>query len=176
MSEKHEENLAPDNMKYATFSGRMLASIIDTILSSIVLVPIFNIFNKFFGVKASKDVVSGPISSFKNMSPEDAHAVLSNSLPSLLFQTILVAVVVVIFWRYSSATPGKIFLKMKIVDAKTGLPPSNRQLIVRYLGYFVSLLTCCMGFVWIYYDKRHQGFHDKMAGTVVVVEEKTPTQ
>jgi uncharacterized RDD family membrane protein YckC len=29
-----------------------------------------------------------------------------------------------------------------------------------------------LGFVWIYYDKKKQGWHDKIAGTVVIIEDK----
>ena len=55
-----------------------------------------------------------------------------------------------------------------IVDAKTFGRPSNRQLIGRYLGYYVSILPLGFGFLWIAFDKRKQAWHDKLAGTVVV--------
>jgi uncharacterized RDD family membrane protein YckC len=28
-----------------------------------------------------------------------------------------------------------------------------------------------LGFIWIAFDKRKQGWHDKLAGTVVILEE-----
>jgi uncharacterized RDD family membrane protein YckC len=151
--------------QYATFTGRMLASVIDTVLSSVLLVPIFNLFNKFFTVE-SPDIENTKI--VAKMSTEEALAVLATSLPSMLFQSAVIAIIVIIFWAYRGATPGKMILKMKIVDAKTSGEPSKKQLIIRYLGYFVSLLPLCLGFVWIFYDKRQQGFHDKLAGTVVI--------
>ena len=79
---------------------------------------------------------------------------------------------VVIFWKYRSATPGKIILGLSIVDSKTLQPPKAWQLIVRYLGYYVSLLAFGTGFFWIGVDERKQGFHDKMARTVVIREPK----
>lgn len=56
----------------------------------------------------------------------------------------------------------------KIVDAATGGNPQPMQLVVRYIGYYVSALGLCLGFIWVAFDKRKQGWHDKMAGTVVV--------
>ena len=54
------------------------------------------------------------------------------------------------------------------MDAKTGQPASPLQCIVRYLGYFVSALPLGLGFIWVAFDKRKQGWHDKIARTLVV--------
>jgi uncharacterized RDD family membrane protein YckC len=59
---------------------------------------------------------------------------------------------------------------MKIVDAKTGADPSVTQCLLRFLGYFVSIFTL-LGFLAIATDSRKQGWHDKIAGTVVIKEE-----
>jgi uncharacterized RDD family membrane protein YckC len=59
-------------------------------------------------------------------------------------------------------------LKLTIVDARTGGKPTTGQLIGRYLGYYVSMLPLFLGIIWVGIDKRKQGFHDKLAGTVVV--------
>ncbi|MDQ7084304.1 MAG: RDD family protein [Sulfurovum sp.] len=86
---------------------------------------------------------------------------------------ILPAIVVIIFWVYKSATPGKMALKLTIVDAKTGKNASTGQLIGRYLGYYVSIIPLCLGIIWVGIDKRKQGWHDKLAGTVVLKSNKT---
>jgi uncharacterized RDD family membrane protein YckC len=75
---------------------------------------------------------------------------------------------VIIFWIVKSATPGKILLELSIVDAETGGKPSNGQLIGRYFAYYISVLPLMLGFIWVGFDKRKQGWHDKLAGTVVV--------
>jgi uncharacterized RDD family membrane protein YckC len=41
-------------------------------------------------------------------------------------------------------------------------------LVGRYLGYFVSTIPFGLGLFWIGWDKRKQGWHDKLAGTVVI--------
>jgi uncharacterized RDD family membrane protein YckC len=57
---------------------------------------------------------------------------------------------------------------LAIVDAQTGGKPSTAQLIVRYLGYYVASIPLLLGIIWVGFDKRKQGWHDKMAGTVVI--------
>lgn len=86
----------------------------------------------------------------------------------VMFNYILPAVVVIIFWVYKSATPGKMIKKLKIVDAKTGGKPSTGQFLGRYLAYYVSIIPLFLGIIWIGFDKRKQGWHDKLAGTVVI--------
>ena len=81
---------------------------------------------------------------------------------------LLPIVAVILFWIYKSATPGKMALSVKIVDEKTGGKPSTKQYIIRYLGYYVSLVALGLGFFWVAWDNKKQGWHDKFAGTVVI--------
>jgi uncharacterized RDD family membrane protein YckC len=85
-----------------------------------------------------------------------------------IFQYILPAIAVIILWICKSATPGKMLTGLIIVDAKTGEKPSIGQFIVRYLGYYVSIIPLSLGIIWVGIDKRKQGWHDKLAGTVVI--------
>ena len=87
---------------------------------------------------------------------------------NIVVNYILPAIVVMLFWVYKSATPGKLMLKLAIVDAKTGEKPSVTQWIVRYLCYYLSAMVMMLGFVWVGLDRRKQGWHDKLAGTVVI--------
>jgi len=75
---------------------------------------------------------------------------------------------VITFWLMKQATPGKMAVSARIVDAATGNPASTGQLIGRYFGYFVSFIPLGLGILWVAFDKRKQGWHDKLAGTVVV--------
>jgi len=81
---------------------------------------------------------------------------------------IIPAIVVIVLWVYRSATPGKEVLKLTIVDARTLQPPSKGQLIGRYLGYYISMIPLFLGIIWVAFDKRKQGWHDKLAGTLVI--------
>ncbi|MCB0338928.1 MAG: RDD family protein, partial [Bdellovibrionales bacterium] len=77
-------------------------------------------------------------------------------------------IVVMAFWIVKSATPGKMLFRMKIVDAENFQPVSPARLLVRYLAYFVSILPLFFGILWVVWDKKKQGWHDKIARTVVV--------
>ncbi len=72
------------------------------------------------------------------------------------------------FWHMLGATPGKVLMHCRIVDSKSLQPPSKMQIITRFLGYFASSLPMYLGFFWIAWDKRKQGFHDKLARTLVL--------
>ena len=82
--------------------------------------------------------------------------------------SLLPAAYVILFWVFNGATPGKMAIAAKVVDAVTGECPSVPRYIARYVGYLLSMLPLGLGFIWIAFDKRKQGWHDKLSGTVVV--------
>jgi uncharacterized RDD family membrane protein YckC len=80
------------------------------------------------------------------------------------------AFAVILFWRRYGATPGKLAVFAKIVDARTGGAASTGRLVGRYFAYLISALPLFLGFAWIAIDRRKQGWHDKIAGTLVIYE------
>jgi uncharacterized RDD family membrane protein YckC len=40
--------------------------------------------------------------------------------------------------------------------------------IIRYFGYVVGALFCYVGWLWVAFDADKQGWHDKLATTIVV--------
>lgn len=86
----------------------------------------------------------------------------------VLISWVLPAVGSIAFWLTRQATPGKMAVAIKIVDAKTGGKLSMGQSVVRYLGYFIAMVPLGLGLLWVAFDARKQGWHDKMAGSVVV--------
>ncbi|HEB93823.1 MAG TPA: RDD family protein [Gammaproteobacteria bacterium] len=73
-------------------------------------------------------------------------------------------------WVKYLGTPGKLLLGCQVVDAQTFKPLRPRQAVLRCFAYIVSLLPLGLGFLWIVRDRRKQGFHDKIANTVVLHE------
>lgn len=71
-------------------------------------------------------------------------------------------------WVVTQTDPGKMMFGAVIVDAETGAKPSTLKFVLRYLGYIVSTIPLGLGFLWVAFDARKQGFHDKIAGTVVI--------
>jgi uncharacterized RDD family membrane protein YckC len=68
------------------------------------------------------------------------------------------------FWKYKGATPGKMLMRTKIVDATTLEKPTTWQLIKRFFGYFTALF----GMWFILFSRRGQALHDKMSNTLVI--------
>jgi uncharacterized RDD family membrane protein YckC len=87
-----------------------------------------------------------------------------------LVTMLVLGAAVIGFWRTCGATPGKLAMNIRIVDAKTGELPCTGRLVVRLACYFVSAAVLYLGFFWIAIDRRKQGWHDKIAGTVVIEE------
>lgn len=85
-----------------------------------------------------------------------------------LFNFLVPAVAIIAFWNWKSATPGKMLLRLEIVDAGTLGKPALSQWLLRYLGYVLSAIVLMLGFIWIGFDDRKQGWHDKIATTLVV--------
>ena len=133
--------------EYAGFWSRVGAALIDSILVAFVAIPLLMmVYGRDYW--ASQSLVQGP-----------ADFLISYLLPALA---------VIAFWVARGATPGKMAISAQVVDARTGLTPSVGQSIGRYLGYYVSLIPLGLGLLWVGIDPKKQGWHDKLAGTVVI--------
>lgn len=140
-----------NEQEYAGFWIRTGAAVIDSILILVIVLPIVS-------------VIYGP-EYWLNES-------LIVGFWDVILNYVLPAIAVIVFWIYKSATPGKMALRLVIVDARTGEKPTTAQFIGRYLGYYVSMLPLFLGLIWVGIDKRKQGWHDKLAGTVVIRHKK----
>lgn len=136
-----------DGVEYGGFWVRVIAQIIDGIITSIL----------FFWVLGM--LILG-------LSPLDPAGMAGVS--GFLVQYILPAIYAIGFWTLMQATPGKMALGLVVVDAKTGQPASTGKYIIRYIGYFISAIVLLLGFIWVAFNPRKQGWHDLIAGTVVV--------
>lgn len=132
---------------YVGFWRRVLASIVDTILLMMVTLPLL------------WAIYGGAVFSSESFILGTADFLISYIFP---------AVAVIVFWIYKSATPGKMAIHAKIVDAKTGEPASTGQLIGRYFCYYLSALILFVGFLMVAWSPRKQGLHDIIAGTLVI--------
>jgi uncharacterized RDD family membrane protein YckC len=133
--------------EYAGFWARVGAALIDTILVAFIAVPLLMmVYGSEYWM--SERLVQGPA--------------------DFLISYILPAIAVVAFWVARGATPGKMAISAQVVDARTGLKPTVGQSIGRYLGYYVSTIPLGLGLLWVGIDPKKQGWHDKLAGTVVI--------
>jgi len=145
-----ESDLNVENNAVLEFAGfwiRVVASIIDTIMIMIITLPLLYIV---YGsaMWESESMVNG--------------------FWDVMISYILPAIVVILFWRYKSATPGKMILGLKVISLGDSEKLSVGQSIGRYIGYFPAMLIFMLGIIWVAFDKKKQGWHDKMANTAVV--------
>jgi uncharacterized RDD family membrane protein YckC len=73
----------------------------------------------------------------------------------------------VYFWGQGQTLAMRLF-GLRVVDANTGAPIGLGRAALRYVGYVISTLVCYIGLIWAAFDSRKQGWHDKIASTVVV--------
>lgn len=138
-----------DTRQYAGFWVRLLATLIDTALLSLIISPLMYA------------VYGGDYFSFDSA--------LSPFLPTrILIEWILPFIGSVVLIVYKSATPGKMVLKLRIVDDETGGKLSFKQSTIRYLGYIPSSVFFFLGFIWVAFDPKKQAWQDKIASTVVI--------
>jgi uncharacterized RDD family membrane protein YckC len=147
----HMADLNPDTVEYAGFWVRLCVWLIDSIIILIVTTPpLIAIYGwEYFDFDVeTHGFVAGP-----------ADALISFGIPFLA---------TVWLWMKYRATPGKMLFSLKIVKADTGAALTMKESVVRYFGYFIAAIPLCIGFFWIAFDSKKQGWHDKIAGTVVV--------
>lgn len=77
-----------------------------------------------------------------------------------------------IMWKLRGTTVGGIICHLRVVRID-GRPLSWETAILRALGCFLSLIAAGLGFFWIAFDRERQAWHDKIAGTIVVLTPKT---
>lgn len=136
--------------KYAGFWLRLGASLIDIVVLLAIIAPIEL---AFFGRDYIALAAAG-----KTLSVD------------LWTQIVLPLLAMILLWRYRSATPGLMLLSAKIVDAKTLAPATVGKLTLRAVVLLVMwlLFLPLIGVLWIAFDRRKQGWHDKAAGTLVI--------
>jgi uncharacterized RDD family membrane protein YckC len=154
--------------QYAGFWLRFAAMMIDVVLLTVVISPLLLLI---YGLDTRGMM---DLDSMVFHGPKDfmvryvLPAVTPRGTMDVLIQWVLPAIAAIVFWKYRSATPGKMILSLRIVDARTGGRLSVGQCIGRYFAYLFSTLPAGLGFLSIAFDKRKQAWHDKLAGTVVI--------
>jgi uncharacterized RDD family membrane protein YckC len=136
-------------LRYVGFWARCGAALLDAVvlvaLTYAVLIPVYGL-DYFDGSRES--LVAGPI--------------------DVLLSWVFPFVAVVLLWHYKQATPGKMAIRARVVNASTGERLSVARCITRYVATILAGLPLGLGLIWIAFDKRKQGWHDKIAGSVVV--------
>ena len=64
-------------------------------------------------------------------------------------------------------TIGKLLLGLRVVDLKGNYPNLPKSVLREIIGKWVSYIFY-LGFIWVAFDDKKQGWHDKIAGTYVI--------
>jgi len=128
---------------------RVLAAIIDSIVILIITGPLLS---GIYGVDAfiSENFVQGT-----------AHVLISYVFPFVFF---------VVLWMKYGGTPGKRMLGLRVIDEVSGEHLNLAKSIIRYIGYIISLTVLFIGVIWVAFNTKKKGWHDYMAGSVVIVD------
>lgn len=160
-------------VRLASISQRFLARLIDGVLLSIVISIVFAI-----GMAIFVGGVSSSVDEYGNTTNDTGIGIGFGGLMlfGFLGMVILYAyeAVMVGFW---GATLGKMIMKAKVVKPRDGAVPGIGAGIVRYLipGLcafipFIGWIGTVLCYLSVTFDSsgRRQGWHDKVANTVVV--------
>jgi uncharacterized RDD family membrane protein YckC len=155
--------------KFAGFWRRLVAYLIDSTIITIVFFILFMIAMMAF--------LFGSIS---GNSSEWFAALIDPTRASsiLIFIWIFYAAMSIAYFTYfhgtTGRTPGKMLLGLQVLCAD-GTPLSFGIAFLRAVGYLISGALFNIGFIWAAFDKRKQGWHDKIAGTIVIIREQEST-
>ena len=179
-------------INHAGFHARTCATLIDLFCSMLLIFPLFKMISPLIYGSSSPQQVMQPIAvdavnkmkEVKVPSIMDfIHLILNDPRTHQYFitdggllrigmeqlmQIVFFSSLYLFFWIRVSATPGKVIMSLKIVDAETYEKPSRKQFFIRFFAYIVSAIPLGLGFLWVIFDKKKQGWHDKLAHTLVI--------
>ena len=138
--------------QYAGFVSRMLAYGIDIVVIVVMLIA-------FGWLVDTVTTLFPPVLI-------DPESLLQLAIAGLVV-ILTAAIYYLFFWTLTGQTPGKMLLGLRIVSLD-GSRVTLWQALRRFVGYFLSALALYAGYWWVLIDNRRQGWHDKLAGTIVV--------
>jgi uncharacterized RDD family membrane protein YckC len=167
---------------YASFFSRIFAALLDCFFLFFLLPPFTVITNKLIYKNTmhpetffKEKVASLPADTgLKTIFNEQFYnyfiesGVIYKASLDLLIQISLISVIVLFFWIKKQATPGKLIMKIRIVDQKSLKPITTHQSFVRFLSYFLAALPLFGGFIIMGFNPKKRGLHDFIAGTCVI--------
>jgi len=141
--------------KYAGFVTRLLAFVLDQIILAVIFA--------FTGLAIQFVVNAFRINQWLGLYDIPPHVAVT--IGAVIYISVVLAYNVG-FWMLAGQTPGKRVMGVRIVRSD-GQRLRIGNAIRRQLAYLLSGILF-LGFLWILIDDQRQGFHDVLAGTIVV--------
>lgn len=148
--------------KYAGFWRRFVAYTVDNIIINIIFFVLSVIILAAF--------ILGSMSGNNNAwiaDLNDPARITSIALLATAFYIVMSIAYFTYFHGIKGRTPGKMLLGLQVLSAD-GIPITFGTAFLRSVGYLLSSILYT-GFIWAAFDKKKQGWHDKIAGTVVII-------
>lgn len=155
----------PAVVSYAGFVSRLMAMAIDLLILGItwlVASITFDFVARTSALRQIFNAIFGPISWESSLQ----QLLVSIGLPALLLMGFSFAYFA-FFYSLGGGTLGKYIMGLRVMR-RDGRRISGRQATLRTLAYALSALPIYLGFLNILLDDRRRGWHDILAGTVVV--------
>ena len=147
---------------YGGFWIRAVATIIDGAMVGVVSAAVFVVLARAANIICPPvDLVTGTVPNCTVDTPALVIAayVAMVAIPVLYFA---------ITWGRGRTVGQKIF-GMRVVDAETGQEIGTARGLIRVIGSVAASFAFCIGLMWVGWDARKQGWHDKIAATVVLL-------
>ncbi|OAM06043.1 MAG: hypothetical protein TV41_06865 [Wolbachia endosymbiont of Dactylopius coccus] len=159
---------------YVTGLRRYLSVLLDLIIIVLFLQLCGQALSQLFMNSESSKILGQIAAKYQMQTPLSAEeTAMQSKLIKLLVlnqivQFIMLFSYVAYMWIRFGATPGKLLLGLRVVNAQTFEKLTLKQAIKRFFSFILSTSPLFLGFIWASFDKRCQTWHDKIAGTVVV--------
>lgn len=150
-------------IEFAGHGARLVAYFIDAVIVSIVIGAIYAVAFVLFGQGLEWDPVTG------NVDPESLDGgAIGGFILALVIGGLLALLYFPFFWARGGQTPGMRMFGLHVVRDRDGSRIGWGTALLRLLGMYVASAVFYLGFIWIFIDKRRRGWHDLIAGTVVI--------
>ena len=73
----------------------------------------------------------------------------------------------VLFMATTGATPGLRLVRLRVINPY-GDSPEWWRMLLRCVGFLISVMLLGLGFLWAGFDREKRGLHDWLAGTYVI--------
>jgi uncharacterized RDD family membrane protein YckC len=149
----------PNQMVYGNFGRRLVAKILDGLITGVVgLVADLGLSAIFFG-----DFIFRP----KPTTPEIAGSFLAYQGASLLVGTAIGLAYYWFFLKKFAATPGKLALGLRVVRSD-GSALTTGRIIGRYFAEMLSGMIFAIGYIMAGFDEERRTLHDRICDTRVI--------
>lgn len=164
--------------EYVGFWRRAMAALIDgfmlTIVSYAIFIPLVLSAMSAADTSALSSINSYTIDPGTGAAvPSAAAMAVISRLMGQVFRAFGIVILVqaayfVILWSWRGGSLGQIALGIEVRQESDGRRIGFWRSCLRYLGFLISGWALLIGFIWVAFDGRKQGWHDKIAGTLVV--------